>query len=249
MPTSWVQPLLTGEFTALGVTRVLEAIRCVESWHPLLSGQLAAKCSAASAPSRRTRRLPSGPAAPTAWPRCTGTGSRSTIARATVCLPARASCSITNRRGAARSSSRRKITDAVARIKLGVQEKLQLGNLDAHRDWGFAGDYVEAMWLMLQQEHADDYVVATGKKHSVRQLASWPSNRWISIPRNTSRSIPRCSGPAEVNTLCGDASKARRILGWRPTVDFPGLVAMMVEADLRRVRAEIAQSEADQRLG
>ena len=134
----------------------------------------------------------------------------------------------------------RKITDAVARIKLGVQEKLGLGNLGAKRDWGFAGDYVRAMWLMLQQEQPDDYVVATGEQHSVRELvelafgcADLDWEKYVEVDEKLMR-------PAEVYTLCGDAARARAQLGWEPTVTFAELVRMMVDADLERVQREIA---------
>jgi GDPmannose 4,6-dehydratase len=132
----------------------------------------------------------------------------------------------------------RKVTDAVARIKLGVQDTLMLGNLDAKRDWGFAGDYVQAMWLMLQQETPDDFVIATGISHSVRDLveiafhhAGLDWNKHVKLD-------PALIRPAEVEHLIGDSSKARQQLGWTPTVDFSGLVKMMVDADLQRVAAE-----------
>jgi GDPmannose 4,6-dehydratase len=130
----------------------------------------------------------------------------------------------------------RKITKAAARIKLGLQDKLYLGNLDAKRDWGFAGDYVEAMWLMLQQDQPEDYVIATGETHSIRELldaafdlvgVDWA--KYVEID-------PRYFRPAEVDLLIGDATKARTKLGWKPTVGFYDLVRMMVEADLERER-------------
>src|SRR6188472_19547 len=127
----------------------------------------------------------------------------------------------------------RKVSRAVARIRLGLQQELVMGNLDARRDWGFAGDYVEAMWLMLQQEQADDYVVATGETHSVRDLLDVAFRQvgiedWASLVRQD----PAYMRPAEVDALVGDASKAHRVLGWKPRVGFEELVAMMVEADL-----------------
>ncbi|NQT15310.1 MAG: GDP-mannose 4,6-dehydratase, partial [Planctomycetes bacterium] len=136
----------------------------------------------------------------------------------------------------------RKITDAVARIKLGVQEKVRLGNLEAKRDWGYAGDYVKAMWLMLQQDQPDDYVVATGQQHSVGELVelafdcaglNWQEHVEID---------PALLRPAEVYTLCGNPAKARAQLGWEPTVVFAELVRMMVDADLERVGREIANA-------
>ena len=129
----------------------------------------------------------------------------------------------------------RKVTDAVARIKLGLLDKLRLGNLDAQRDWGFAGDYVEAMWLMLQQQQPEDFVIATGIKHSVRELVE-TAFRHVGLDWQDHVELdPSLLRPAEVNTLCGDASKARAKLGWTPKVDFAQLVAMMVDADLERV--------------
>jgi GDPmannose 4,6-dehydratase len=127
----------------------------------------------------------------------------------------------------------RKVSRAVARIRLGLQQELVMGNLDARRDWGFAGDYVEAMWLMLQQEQADDYVVATGETHSVRDLLD-VAFRQVGIEDWTSLVCqdPAYMRPAEVDALVGDASKAHRVLGWKPRVGFEELVAMMVEADL-----------------
>jgi len=133
----------------------------------------------------------------------------------------------------------RKITDAVARIKLGVQTQLSLGNLDACRDWGFAGDYVHAMWLMLQQETADDYVISTGEQHSVREFCDIA---FANVGLKTEDHVvtdPRFLRPAEVNTLLGDSSKAQDKLGWQRKVDFQQLVTMMVEADLQRVEQEI----------
>lgn len=131
----------------------------------------------------------------------------------------------------------RKISQAVARIHLGLQDHVVLGNLDAERDWGFAGDYVEAMWLMLQQPSADDYVVATGEAHSIRDFldiafAHVGVDDWAPYVRQD----PRFMRPAEVDTLIGDASKAREVLGWKPKVGFPELVAMMVDADLDAIR-------------
>ncbi len=127
----------------------------------------------------------------------------------------------------------RKVSQAVARIKLGLQDELVLGSLDAKRDWGFAGDYVEAMWLMLQQDHADDYVVATGETHSIREFVDLAFRHagiedWERHVRQDKKFIR----PAEVDVLVGDPTKAREVLGWKPTIDFPTLVAMMVDADL-----------------
>jgi GDPmannose 4,6-dehydratase len=127
------------------------------------------------------------------------------------------------------------VTDGVARIKLGLAESLSLGNLDAQRDWGFAGDYVRAMWLMLQQSQPDDYVIATGESHSVRELVEVAFER-VNLDWNKYvRLDPRFLRPAEVDHLIGDSSKGRAALGWQPEVDFIGLVQMMVDADLERL--------------
>jgi GDPmannose 4,6-dehydratase len=133
----------------------------------------------------------------------------------------------------------RKVTDAVARIKLGLARELRLGNLDAQRDWGFAGDYVRAMWLMLQQRAADDYVIATGESHSVRELVEIAFGHAGLSWQDYVKIDPAFLRPAEVDHLIGDASKAKAELGWTPTVSFDGLVRMMVDADLRRLQAPV----------
>ncbi len=132
----------------------------------------------------------------------------------------------------------RKVTRAATRISLGLQDKLYLGNLDAERDWGYAGDYVEAMWLMLQHDEPDDFVVATGERHSVRELCAAAFGRVGLDWEDHVEMDPRYLRPAEVDVLQGDASKAQRVLGWRPTVTFDGLVEMMVDADLALARQE-----------
>ena len=132
----------------------------------------------------------------------------------------------------------RKVTDGAARIKHGLQAKLRLGNLDAMRDWGYAGDYVEAMWLMLQQAAPDDYVIATGEKHTVRELVEIAFARAGLDPAGHVEIDPSLLRPAEVNHLCGDSSLARERLGWRPRVNFRKLIEMMVDADLERAQRE-----------
>jgi GDPmannose 4,6-dehydratase len=131
----------------------------------------------------------------------------------------------------------RKVTDGAARIKLGLGDSLSLGNLDAKRDWGFAGDYVRAMWMMLQQERADDFVIATGESHSVRELVEIAFAHVGLDWQKYVRLDPRFLRPAEVDHLIGDATKAHTTLGWKPKVNFPQLVQMMVDADLERLRA------------
>ncbi|SBW22342.1 GDP-D-mannose dehydratase [Candidatus Protofrankia californiensis] len=142
----------------------------------------------------------------------------------------------------------RKISRGVARIALGTQEKIALGNLDARRDWGFAGDYVDAMWRMLQRDTAEDYVVATGETHSIRELLDTAFGH-VGIDDWSPYVVqdPRFLRPAEVDVLVGDASKARDLLGWRPAVDFRTLVAMMVDADLAAARSELDREEITSR--
>ncbi len=240
VPTSWLQPLLTGEFTALGVTRVLEAIRLVD---PTIRFYQASSSEMFGA----VRQEPQNEATPF-WPR-----SPYGVAKVYghwITVNCRESygifaCSgiLFNHESPRRGMEfvTRKISDAVARIKSGLQEKLCLGNLDAKRDWGFAGDYVQAMWMMLQQDQPDDYVVATGQQHSVRELVELAFQHVGLDWRQHVEIDPRLLRPAEVNTLCGDASKARRVLGWKPGVTFAGLVQMMVDADLERVAREVAE--------
>jgi len=138
----------------------------------------------------------------------------------------------------------RKVTNGVARIKLGLDRELKLGNLEARRDWGFAGDYVQAMWLMLNQDEAEDFVVATGETHSVRELATLAfAEAGLEMGKHV-RTDPALLRPAEVDLLVGNAAKARTKLGWKPAVDFPGLVRMMVAADLKLVAEKKARGEA-----
>ncbi len=240
VPTSWLQPLLTGEFTALGVTRVLEAVRLVDPgirFYQASSSEMFGK----------VRQEPQNEETPF-WPR-----SPYGVAKVYghwITVNYRESYNIfacsgilfnheSPRRG--KEFVTRKITDSVARIKLGVQQKLKLGNLDAKRDWGFAGDYVKAIWLMLQQDEPDDYVVASGEQHSVRELVELAFGHVDLDWRDHVESDPDLFRPAEINTLRGDAAKARKVLGWKPEVTFPDLVRMMVDADLQRVRRELAE--------
>jgi GDPmannose 4,6-dehydratase len=240
VPTSWSQPLLTGEFTALGVTRVLEAVRLVD---PSIRFYQASSSEMFGI----VRQEPQNEQTPF-WPR-----SPYGVAKVYghwITVNYRESydifaCSgiLFNHESPLRGKEfvSRKITDAVARIKFGVQDKLVLGNLDAMRDWGFAGDYVEACWLMLQQDRPDDYVVATGVKHSVRELVELAFSHVGLDWRVHVVTDPKLIRPAEINTLCGDASKARRVLGWQPKVSFAELIPMMVDADLERVRRELTE--------
>jgi GDPmannose 4,6-dehydratase len=233
VPTSFSQPLMTAEFTALGVTRVLEAIRLIDS-------SIRFYQASSSEMFGRVQEEPQNENTPF-WPR-----SPYGVAKAYghwIKVNYRESygmfaCSgiLFNHESPLRGKEfvTRKVSDAVVRIKLGLQDKLKLGNLDAQRDWGFAGDYVEAMWLMMQQPEPEDFVIATGIKHSVRELvetafryAGLDWSRYVEVD-------PGLLRPADVNTLCGDAAKARAKLGWKPKVSFAELVAMMVDADLER---------------
>jgi GDPmannose 4,6-dehydratase len=235
VPTSWLQPLLTGEFTALGVTRVLEAVRLVDPairFYQASSSEMFGKVQEEP----QTERTPFWPRSPYGVSKVYGHW---------ITVNYRESygmfcCSgiLFNHESPLRGKEfvTRKVTDAAARIKLGVQDTLRLGNLGAMRDWGFAGDYVEAMWLMLQQDSPDDYVIATGEKHTVRELAEIAFARVGLDPEKHVMVDPALLRPAEVNHLCGDASKARGRLGWRPRVGFRELVEMMVDADLERMR-------------
>ena len=242
VPTSWSQPLLTGEFTALGVTRMLEAVRLVDR-------SIRFYQASSSEMFGNVKQEPQNEQTPF-WPR-----SPYGVAKVYghwITVNYRESydifaCSgiLFNHESPLRGKEfvSRKVTDAVARIKLGVQDKLVLGNLDAMRDWGFAGDYIKACWLMLQQERPDDFVVATGVKHSVRELVELAFSHVGLDWRDHVESDPKLFRPAEINTLRGDASKARRVLGWEPKVSFAELIHMMVDADLERVQWELADQK------
>lgn len=238
VPTSFEQPLLTGEFTALGVTRVLEAVRLVDSaihFYQASSSEMFGKVREEP----QTEQTPFWPRSPYGVAKAYGHWITVNY-RESYSLFA---CSgiLFNHESPWRGKEfvTRKISDGVARIKLGRQPRLKLGNLDAQRDWGFAGDYVRAMWLMLQHDTPDDFVIATGVKHSVRELCelafghvglNWQDH--VEVDQALIR-------PADVNTLCGDARKAREQLGWQPEVSFAELVRMMVDADLERVAKEV----------
>jgi GDPmannose 4,6-dehydratase len=232
VPTSWEQPILTGEVTALGATRLLEAIRVVDRdvrFYQASSSEMFGKVRETP----QTELTPFHPRSPY--------GVAKTYAHY-ITVNYRESYGIfacsgilfnheSPRRG--RQFVTRKVTEGVARIKAGLARELRLGNLEAKRDWGFAGDYVQAMWLMLQQPKADDYVVATGETHTVQQLcevafahAGLDWRRHVVVD-------PAFVRPAEVDLLIGDAAKARRVLGWAPKHSFGELVQMMVDADLR----------------
>ena len=236
VPTSWSQPVLTAEFTALGVTRMLDAVRLVDPgirFYQASSSEMFGKVRETP----QTERTPFHPRSPYGVAKVYG-HSITVNYRESYGLFA---CSgiLFNHESPRRGLEfvTRKVTDGAARIKYGLAREVRLGNLDACRDWGFAGDYVQAMWLMLQQERPDDYVVATGESHSVRELVErafaatgldWHEHVVVE---------PALKRPAEVDALLGDATKARETLGWSPKVRFPELVAMMMGADLERCRA------------
>jgi GDPmannose 4,6-dehydratase len=231
--TSWSQPVFTGEVTAIGVTRVLDAIRAVDPkirFYQASSSEMFGKV--VEAPQKES--TPFYPRSPYGVAKVYGHWITVNY-RESYNLHATSGILFNHespRRGL--EFVTRKVTDAVARIKLGLADSLPLGNLDARRDWGFAGDYVKAMWLMLQQEEPDDYVVATGETHSVRDLCEvafgyvdldW--QQYITLDERFMR-------PAEVDLLVGDPSKVGAKLGWEPAVGFKELIHMMVDADLQR---------------
>jgi GDPmannose 4,6-dehydratase len=235
VPTSWNQPVLTAEFTALGVTRLLEAIRAVDPqirFYQASSSEMFGK--PAQVPQCET--TPFHPRSPYGVAKVYGHHITVNF-RESYDLYA---CSgiLFNHESPRRGLEfvTRKVTHAAAKIKLGQARELPLGNLEAQRDWGFAGDYVEAMWLMLQQDEPDDYVVASGVAHSVAELVKTAFDcvglDWQEFVK-VDKSLLR---PAEVDHLIGDASKARRKLGWRAHMSFQELIALMVEHDLYRVK-------------
>jgi GDPmannose 4,6-dehydratase len=233
VPASWDQPMLTGEFNSQGVTRVLEAVRVVNPKIRLYQ-------ASSSEMYGRVREVPQTEMTPF-YPRSPYGVSK--VFGHYITVNYRESYDLfavsgilfnheSPRRGM--EFVTRKVTDAAARIKLGLAKTVKLGNLDAHRDWGFAGDYVRAMWLMLQQSTADDYVIATGESHSVRELVEIAFGHAGLDWQKHVELDPALIRPAEVDHLIGDPSKARTALDWSPSVDFAGLVTMMVDADIER---------------
>ena len=234
VPSSWDQPMLTGEYNSQGVTRVLEAMRQVDPairFYQASSSEMFGK----------VREVPQTELTPF-YPRSPYGVSK--VFAHYITVNYRESYDLfavsgilfnheSPRRGL--EFVTRKVTDGVARIKLGVADSLSLGNLEAQRDWGFAGDYVRAMWMMLQQDTADDFVISTGESHSVRELVDVAFNHAGLDPDKYVKLDSRFLRPAEVDHLIGDATKAKQVLGWQPDVDFRQLVTMMVDADLERL--------------
>jgi len=234
VPASWDQPLLTGEFNAQGVTRVLDAIRRVNPkirFYQASSSEMFGKVREVP----QSELTPFHPRSPYGVSKVFGHYITVNY-RESYNLFA---CSglLFNHESPRRGLEfvTRKVSDGVARIKLGLQDTLLLGNLEAHRDWGFAGDYVRAMWLMLQQPTPDDFVVATGVSHSVKDLVRVAfAHAGLDWEKHV-RVDPRFLRPAEVDHLIGNAAKARQVLGWAPSVDFEGLVGMMVDSDIDKL--------------
>jgi GDPmannose 4,6-dehydratase len=238
VPTSWKQPVLTGQFTALGVTQVLEAIRLLGKdrirFYQASSSEMFGKVQ--EVPQRE--ETPFWPRSPYGVAKVYGHWITVNYRESynMYCCSGILFNHESERRG--KEFVTRKVTDGVARIKLGLATELRLGNLDSKRDWGFAGDYVRAMWLMLQQDQPDDYVVATGETHTVRRLvelafaaAGLDWQKYVKID-------PALVRPAEVDLLIGDPAKAKRVLGWKPDVSFEQLVERMVKADLARLQGQ-----------
>ena len=241
VPASWDQPMLTGEYNAQGVTRMLEALRQVDTsirFYQASSSEMYGK----------VRETPQNELTPF-HPRSPYGVSK--VFAHYITVNYRESYDLfavsgilfnheSPRRGL--EFVTRKVTDGVARIKLGLADTLTLGNLDAHRDWGFSGDYVNAMWRMLQQDSPDDYVIATGVSHSVRDLVEAAFSHVGLEWQDHVETDPALLRPAEVEHLVGDSTKARQVLDWTPSVDFEELVHMMVDADLDRLASPQGRS-------
>ena len=234
VPTSWNQPVLTAEFTAVGVTRMLEAVRTVDPqirFYQASSSEMFGKVREVP----QTELTPFHPRSPYGVAKVYGhhitVNYRESYGLFAV------SGILFNHEGPRRGLEfvTRKISDGAARIKLGLVDELRLGNLDAERDWGYAGDYVEAMWLMLQQNEPEDYVVASGEAHTVREFCRLAFEHVGLDWERHVKTDPLLMRPAEVDHLVGDATKAHTKLGWKPRVEFPELVRLMVDADLERL--------------
>jgi GDPmannose 4,6-dehydratase len=238
VPTSFDQPVLTGETTGLGVTRVLDAIRVVDPsirFYQASSSEMFGKVQEVP----QTEKTPLYPRSPYGVAKVYGHWITINYRES---YDLHASSGILFNHESPRRGHEflpRKVSHTVAKIALGLQDELRLGNLDAQRDWGFAGDYVEAMWLMLQQDEPDDYVVSTGETHEVRELVQLAFDH---VGKNWEDHVvidERFYRPAEVDLLIGDCSKAREKLGWKPKTSFPELVAMMVDADIALLKGDL----------
>jgi GDPmannose 4,6-dehydratase len=238
VPTSWKQPVLTGEFTAIGVTRMLEAIRLLGPekirFYQASSSEMFGKV--VEVPQKES--TPFYPRSPYGVAKVYGHWITVNYRESynMYCCSGILFNHESERRG--REFVTRKVTDGVARIKLGMSKELRLGNLDSKRDWGFAGDYVQAMWLMLQQPKPDDYVIATGETHTVRRLVELAFQAVDLDWQKYVVTDPALVRPAEVDLLIGDPAKAKAKLGWRPQVNFEQLVGRMVKADLARLQGQ-----------
>ncbi|MCM2271213.1 MAG: GDP-mannose 4,6-dehydratase [candidate division Zixibacteria bacterium] len=236
VPTSWVQPVLTGEFDALGVTKVLEAIRLVDKkikFYQASSSEMFGKVREVP----QTEQTPFYPRSPYGVAKVYGHWITVNYRES---YGIHASSGILFNHESPRRGLEfvtRKITDGAVRIKLGLADTLALGNLDAKRDWGFAGDYVRAMWLMVQLPEPDNFVIATGQTHSVEDFVRLAFGQLDLDYKKHVVIDQRFVRPAEVDLLLGDPSHARKKLGWEPEVSFEGLVKMMVEADLKRLKS------------
>ncbi len=236
VPTSWKQPILTADVTALGVTRVLEAIRIVDRsirFYQASSSEMFGKVLEVP----QSEQTPFYPRSPYGVAKVYGHFITVNYRESYDIF----ACSgiLFNHESPRRGLEfvTRKVTDGVARIKLGLADELRLGNLDAKRDWGYALDYVDAMWKMLQQDQADDFVISSGKMHTVRELCE-AAFAHVDLDMNDYVVVdPKFYRPAEVQELLGDYSKAKKVLGWEPKTSFEDLVKMMVSADLKRVQA------------
>jgi GDPmannose 4,6-dehydratase len=236
VPTSWAQPVLTSEFTAIGVTRMLESIRLVDPkirFYQASSSEMYGKVLETP----QTEATPFYPRSPYGVAKVYGHYITVNY-RESYNLYA-VSGILFNHESPRRGLEfvTRKVTDGVARIKLGLASELRLGNLDARRDWGFAGDYVQAMWLMLQQDTPDDYVIATGETRTVKELVQVAFDRAGLDWEKYVKLDPAFIRPAEVDLLIGDPAKAKKQLGWTPKVSFEQMISMMVDSDIARLSA------------
>jgi len=239
VPASWTQPILTGDVTALGALRLLEAIRHFDpkgiKFYQASSSEMFGKVQETP----QTEKTPFYPRSPYGVAKVYAYWMAKNYRESygMFCANGILFNHESSRRG--KQFVTRKVTDSVAKIKLGLQKELLLGNLDSKRDWGFAGDFVEAMWLMLQHDKPDDFVIATGETHSVRELCEAAFSRVGLNYGDYVKTDPKFLRPAEVDLLIGDSSKAKKELGWEPKVKFKELIGMMVDSDLEKHKKEL----------